>query len=74
MKYSKNAVRYYKNQGLLKLRKTNSNKKGSDFSILLPERYHDGVEREYVVRFLPRGNVLKNGENIFLTQSDQLWM
>ena len=42
--------------------KTNSNKKGSDFSILLPERYHDGVEREYEVRFLPRGNVLKNGE------------
>lgn len=42
--------------------KTNSNKKGSDFSILLPERYHDGVEREYAVRFLPRGNVLKNGE------------
>ena len=41
--------------------KTNSNKKGSDFSILLPERYHDGVEREYEIRLLPRGNVLKNG-------------
>ena len=42
--------------------KTNSNKKRSDFSILLPERYHDGVEREYELRLLPRGNILKNGE------------
>ena len=42
--------------------KTNSNKKGSDFSILLPERYHDGVERDYEVRFLPRKNSLRNGK------------
>ena len=42
--------------------KTNSNKKKRDFSILLPERYHDGVERDYEVRFLPRDNCLRNGK------------
>ncbi len=42
--------------------KTNSSKKGCDFSILLPEIYHDGIERDYELRILPRGNILKNGE------------
>ena len=42
--------------------KTNSNKKRRNFSILLPERYHDGVERDYEVRFLPIKNSLRNGK------------
>ncbi len=39
-----------------------SNKKKTDFSILLPEKYHDSVKREYEVRLLPRGNILENGK------------
>ena len=39
--------------------KTNSNKKKRDFSILLPERYHDGVERDYEVRFYQEGMLEK---------------
>ena len=57
--HNKKMISQLKLQGIIK---TNSNKKGSDFSILLPERYHDGVEREYELRLLPRGNILKNGE------------
>jgi glycosyltransferase involved in cell wall biosynthesis len=41
---------------------TVSNKKKNEFSILLPEKYHDAVEREYEIQFLPRGDILKNGE------------
>jgi glycosyltransferase involved in cell wall biosynthesis len=41
---------------------TVSNKKKNGFSILLPEKYHDDVEREYEVQLLPRGDVLKNGK------------
>jgi glycosyltransferase involved in cell wall biosynthesis len=41
---------------------TESNEIKSKISILLPQEYHDGKEREYEIRFLPRGNLLENGK------------
>lgn len=41
--------------------KTDSDEIKREFSILLPQKHHDGEERKYEIRFLPRGNVLENG-------------
>jgi len=44
------------------LMETKPNKIKSKFSILLPKEYHDGEQRKYEIRFLPKGNILENGE------------